>query len=88
MDSSVSSVSVHEGQQDASGKALSVWLQRKGIVLEAQKRFQDALALSDDPKVMEKSQELAHVKGTVIEAHLLRTGKGRGGSLSSEDQGA
>jgi CHAT domain-containing protein len=42
--------------------ALNWWLQRKGIILEAQKQFQDALVHSDDPNVIKSLQELGRVR--------------------------
>lgn len=45
------------------GKVLEVWLKRKGAVLEAQKRFQEALLYSDDPAVQKDLVELSTVRG-------------------------
>ena len=42
--------------------ALNWWLQRKGIILEAQKQFQEALVHSDDPNVVKAMQELGLVR--------------------------
>jgi CHAT domain-containing protein/Tfp pilus assembly protein PilF len=42
--------------------ALDAWLQRKGVILEAQKRFQEALVYSDDPEAVKVFQELARVR--------------------------
>ena len=42
--------------------ALNLWLRRKGVILEAQKRFQEALVYSDDPKAAKTFQELATVR--------------------------
>ncbi len=61
--------------KDALEKTLTIWLQRKGVVLEAQKRFQDALALSDDPKVMEKFRELARVRSQLSKLTFSGPGK-------------
>ncbi len=66
-----------KGNKEAAGMSLTVWLQRKGIVLEAQRRFQDALALSGDPKVVEKAQELARVRGQL--SKLTFSGPGKDG---------
>ncbi|HOW54115.1 MAG TPA: tetratricopeptide repeat protein [Syntrophorhabdaceae bacterium] len=63
--------------RDALERALTVWLQRKGVVLEAQKRFQDALALSDDPKVAERFQELARMRAQL--SRLIFSGPGKEG---------
>lgn len=56
---------------------LDVWLRRKGIVLEAQKRFQEALFYADDPKLMEVFQELAEVRGRL--SKLVFAGPGATG---------
>ncbi len=75
----LSLIALHFTQdKGATGKALTVWLQRKGVVLEAQKRFQDALAISDDPKVMEKAQELARIRGQL--SKLTFSGPGKEGA--------
>ncbi len=59
----LSFVSRHmKDKKDIIEKAFTVWLQRKGVVLEAQKRFLDALVFSDDPEVQRKFQELARVR--------------------------
>jgi len=41
---------------------LNVWFRRKGIILEAQKRFQEALIYSDDPQSVKTFQELSGVR--------------------------
>ncbi len=55
--------------------ALTVWLQRKGVVLEAQKRFQDALVFSDDPGTVGKFQELARVRSQLSKLTFSGPGK-------------
>jgi len=50
------------GNPPARKHALDVWLRRKGIILEAQKRFQEALVYSDDPEAIKTFQELAGVR--------------------------
>lgn len=42
--------------------ALDIWLRRKGIILETQKRFQDALVYSDDPEAIETFKKLARLR--------------------------
>ncbi len=42
--------------------ALNIWLKRKGIILEAQKRFQEALIYSDNPLVEQTFQDLSMVR--------------------------
>ena len=46
-------------------EALDVWLGRKGIVLEAQQRFQEALIYADSPDAAEASAALARVRRVV-----------------------
>jgi tetratricopeptide (TPR) repeat protein len=58
-------------------EALNVWLQRKGIILEAQKRFQEALVYSDDPEAAKVLQNLAQVRGRL--SILAFGGPGREG---------
>ena len=49
---------------DASArrKAFDVWIRRKGVILEAQSRFQEALVYADDPDSMAVFHELARVR--------------------------
>jgi len=42
--------------------ALNVWLKRKGVILEVQKRFQEALFYTDDPETLETFYELSRVR--------------------------
>jgi tetratricopeptide (TPR) repeat protein len=59
----LSLVSQHlRGDGEARREALNVWLRRKGVALEAQRRFQEALLYTDDPEAMEISRELAVVR--------------------------
>ena len=46
----------------ARADALNMWLGRKGIILEAQRRFQEALVHSDNPRAMKTFQDLARVR--------------------------
>ena len=62
-------------KRDAANRLLTVWLQRKGVVFEAQKRFQDALTPSGDPKVREKAQELARVRAQLSKLTFSGPGK-------------
>lgn len=41
---------------------LDIWLARKGAILEAQRRYQEALAFSDDPEGLQVFRELAGVR--------------------------
>jgi CHAT domain-containing protein len=56
---------------------LDIWLQRKGVVLEAQQRFQDALVYSDDPAAVKTVQELAMVRMQL--SNLAFAGPGKEG---------
>ncbi len=62
------------GDQGVRRRALTIWLQRKGTMLEAQKRFQDALVFSDDPRIAQKFQELARVRSRL--SRLIFSGSG------------
>jgi tetratricopeptide (TPR) repeat protein len=56
---------------------LDVWLKRKGVVLEAQKRFQEALVYADDPGAMKTFQELSRVRSEL--SRLTFGGPGKQG---------
>ena len=59
----ISLINQHLSKSSSHRKdALDVWLQRKGIILEAQKRFQETLLYSDDPEVVKVFQELAEIR--------------------------
>jgi len=62
----------------ARAEALTAWLQRKGVALEAQKRFQEALAYSEDPEVAKVFQELAAVRADL--SRLVFGGPGKAGA--------
>ena len=62
-------------RSDARAAGFTVWLQRKGVVLEAQKRFQDALVFSDDPGIVAKFQELARVRSQLSKLTFSGPGK-------------
>jgi tetratricopeptide (TPR) repeat protein len=55
--------------------ALDVWLRRKGIVLEAQRRFQEAIVYSDDPRVVSTFQELAKIRSQLSQLTFGGPGK-------------
>ena len=63
--------------QDPSARkdVLDVWLGRKGIILEAQKRFQEALVYSDDPQVVKTFQELSRVRAQLSKLAFSGPGK-------------
>ena len=48
---------------EARMAAFQAWLGRKGIVFEAQRRFQEALLVAADPETTRLGQELATVRG-------------------------
>jgi CHAT domain-containing protein/Tfp pilus assembly protein PilF len=53
----------------ASRDGLEVWLKRKGIILESQRRFQEALISANEPEVAAAFQELARVRARL--SHLV-----------------
>ncbi|MEW6265782.1 MAG: CHAT domain-containing tetratricopeptide repeat protein [Thermodesulfobacteriota bacterium] len=57
-------LAVESSRNNASARrdALDWWLRRKGIILEAQRRFQEALVYSDDPEAVQTFEELARVR--------------------------
>jgi CHAT domain-containing protein len=57
--------------------ALNAWLRRKGVILEVQRRFQDALFYTDDPEVMETFKDLSRVRARL--SKLAFAGPGREG---------
>ena len=58
--------------------ALDIWLKRKGVILEAQKRFQEALIYSDDIEGVKTFQDLAKVRTRL--SKLAFSGPGKEGS--------
>ena len=42
--------------------ALNIWLKRKGVILEVQRRFQEALFYADDPETVKTFYELSKVR--------------------------
>ena len=42
--------------------ALNIWLKRKGVILEVQRRFQEALFYTDDPETLETFYELSRIR--------------------------
>jgi CHAT domain-containing protein/Tfp pilus assembly protein PilF len=63
--------------QDSTARkdAMDVWLRRKGVALEAQKRFQEALVYSDDPDAVKTFQELARVRSRLSKLTFSGPGK-------------
>lgn len=58
--------------------ASDIWLRRKGIVLEAQKRYQEALIYSDDTEAVKTFQDLAGIRAML--SRLVFGGPGKEGS--------
>ncbi|GAK60191.1 kinesin light chain-like protein [Candidatus Vecturithrix granuli] len=63
--------------QDAAARkdGLEVWLRRKGVILEVQKRFQEALLLSDAPEVLKIFEELSQVRAQLSQRFFAGPGK-------------
>jgi CHAT domain-containing protein/Tfp pilus assembly protein PilF len=66
------------GDPGAVRDGLTAWLRYKGVLLDAQKRFQEALLRSDDPKVAALAREFAQVR-TRLSA-LAFAGPGKAGA--------
>lgn len=49
-------------EPDKIQEAFTIWLQRKGIVLEAQRSMQEALVSAEKPEVKKKYEDLANVR--------------------------
>ena len=62
----------------AQALAFDFWLRRKGLVLEAQKRFQEALVSSDSPKVWRTFKQLQEVRSRLSD--LAFKGPEQGGA--------
>lgn len=56
--------------------ALDTWLIRKGIVLEAQKRYQEALVYSVDPQALKTFQDLSRARTQLSKLTFGGSGKG------------
>jgi ankyrin repeat protein/CHAT domain-containing protein/Flp pilus assembly protein TadD len=59
----------------AKQDALDAWLRRKGVVLEAQRRFQEALVYSDDAEARQVFQQLAEVRARISQLTFAGPGK-------------
>ncbi|MBW1749324.1 MAG: CHAT domain-containing protein, partial [Deltaproteobacteria bacterium] len=55
--------------------ALNVWLKRKGVILEAQKQFQEALIYSDDSRAIKTFQELSRTRAQLSKLTFSGPGK-------------
>jgi CHAT domain-containing protein/Tfp pilus assembly protein PilF len=58
----------------AVGDAFEVWLSRKGIILEAQRRFQEALIQSDNPNAVKTFQDLTAVRDQLSRLNFSNAG--------------
>ncbi|MBW1707285.1 MAG: CHAT domain-containing protein [Deltaproteobacteria bacterium] len=72
----LSLVTEHLSQKPAARhKAFDIWLKRKGVILEAQRRFQEALIYSDDVEAVQTFQELAMVRARLSKFTFSGPGK-------------
>jgi len=60
---------------DARRDALNEWLKRKGIILESQRRFQEALVSSVDPQALKIFQDLSRVRAQLSKLTFSAPGK-------------
>jgi len=58
----------------AYGDSLDVWLRRKGLALEVQRQFQEALVYSEDPQVYQTIQEFNQIR--IRLTHMIFSGPG------------
>jgi tetratricopeptide (TPR) repeat protein/CHAT domain-containing protein len=65
-----------QNNPDAPREILDNWLGLKGIILEAQKRYQDALVYSDNPEVALIFNELSRVRGLISKFYFSRLPNG------------
>ena len=65
------------GDIRAEQDALNAWLGRKGIILEAQRRFQEALIGSDNPEALKTFHKLSQVRANL--SRLTFAGPGEDG---------
>ncbi|MEW6266094.1 MAG: CHAT domain-containing tetratricopeptide repeat protein [Thermodesulfobacteriota bacterium] len=78
LEGALSLVAQHLSQDKAARRdALNYWLSRKGIILEAQRRFQEALVQSDNPQALKTFQELSAVRSQI--SKLTFAGPGQEG---------
>lgn len=78
LESSISLVVQHmQGNIMARKDILDWWLQRKGIVLESQRRFQESLVYSDNPEAIKTLQKLALVRAEL--SRLVFSGPSKAG---------
>ena len=76
LEAALSLAAMHLREDPSARKdALDMWLRRKGVVLETQRRFQEALVYSDDPKAVATFQELARVRSQLSQLTFGGPGK-------------
>ncbi|MEW6666720.1 MAG: tetratricopeptide repeat protein [Thermodesulfobacteriota bacterium] len=76
LEMSLSLVAMHLREDPSARKnALDIWLRRKGVLLEAQRRFQEAMVYSDDPEAVATFQELARVRSQLSQLTFGGPGK-------------
>jgi CHAT domain-containing protein/Tfp pilus assembly protein PilF len=74
----ISLIAQHLARNDGAVRdAANIWLRRKGVVLKAQRRFQEALVYGGNPKAIETFKRLAAVRAGL--ARLVFSGPGRKG---------
>jgi tetratricopeptide (TPR) repeat protein len=72
----ISLIDQYFSQEPSSRREVfDVWLGRKGIILEAQKRYQEALVYSDDPQVGKIFQELSRTRAKLSKLAFSGPGK-------------
>jgi len=76
LEAAMSLVALHmDDDEKAVRDIMDVWLRRKGVILEAQRRYQEALVYSKDPKTMAIFQELARVRSRLSQMNFAGPGK-------------
>lgn len=65
-----------QNNPDAPREILNHWLGLKGIILEAQKHYQEALVYSDNPEVAVIFNELSRVRGLISKLYFSRSPDG------------
>jgi tetratricopeptide (TPR) repeat protein len=78
LDAFIGLIAQHLSRNDqAIRNAANTWLRRKGIVLQAQRRYQEALVYGGNPEAIKTFQQLAAVRAGL--ARLVFAGPGRMG---------
>jgi CHAT domain-containing protein/Tfp pilus assembly protein PilF len=72
----LSLIDQHLSQKPSARKdALNAWLKRKGVILEAQRRFQEALVYSDDLQAVKTFQDLSRIRARLSKLAFAGPGK-------------